>query len=98
MNSFHRSLLLMLTIALVSAPAMSQLVFRDTAFAPILDTSITRDVDLLTVPNKVILLTGTNTDLALNKDIAVRYANADPLKISTHPTAYNPYTMIDGKV
>jgi hypothetical protein len=55
-------------------------------------------VDLFTVPNKVILLTGTNTDLALNKDIAVRYANPDPLKISNHPTGYNPYTMIDGKV
>ena len=98
MNSFHRVLFLMLTIILASMSATSQLVFRDTAFASIQDTSVTRDVDLLTVPNKVILLTGTNTDLALNKDIAVLYANPDPLKISTHPTAWNPYTMIDGKV
>lgn len=88
----------MLLIVLASMSALSQLVFRDTDFSLVQDTSGTRDVDLLTVPNKVILLTGTNTDLALNKDIAVRYANRDQFKISTHPTAYNPYTMIDGKV
>ena len=88
----------MLTVVLASMSATSQLVFRDTTFVSIQDTSVTRDVDLITVPDKVILLTGTNTDLALNKDIAVLYANPDPLKISTHPTAWNPYTMIDGKV
>jgi hypothetical protein len=98
MKSFRRCLFLMLTIALASMSASSQLVFRDTAFALIQDTAGTHDVDLLTVPNKVILQTGTKTDLALNKDIVVRYANADPLKISNHPTAFNPYTMIDGKV
>jgi hypothetical protein len=98
MKSFHRTLLIMLTIVLASMSASSQLVFRDSLFTLVQDTSGTRDVDLTTIPDKVILLTGTNTDLALNKDIVVRYANPDPLKISTHPTAYNPYTMIDGKV
>jgi hypothetical protein len=98
MKSLHRSLLLMLALVLVSMSALSQLVFRDTDFSAAQDTGGTRDVDLLTIPGKVILLTGTNTDLALNKDIAVRYSNPDPLKISSHPTAFNPYTMIDGKV
>ena len=88
----------MLTMVLASMTASSQLVFRDSLFTLVQDTSGTRDVDLFTIPDKVILLTGTNTDLALNKDIAVRYANPDPLKISSHPTAFNPYTMIDGKV
>ena len=76
----------------------AQVVIRDTTFLSIQDTSRTRDVDLTTIPNKIILQTGTNTNLALNKDIAVRYTNPDPLKISNHPTASNPRLMIDGKV
>jgi len=88
----------MLAIVLTSMSASSQIVFRDSLFALVQDTAGTRDVDLFTVPNKVILQAGTKTNLALNKDITVRYANPDPLKISNHPTAFNPYTMIDGKV
>jgi hypothetical protein len=88
----------MLMIVLTSMSALSQLVFRDSVFTLVQDTSGTRDVDLISIPDKVILQTGTKTNLALNKDIVVRYFNPDPLKISTHPTAFNPYTMIDGRV
>ena len=89
---------LILAVILANAPADAQITFSDTSFVALQDTSITRDVDLTTIPNKVILQTGTNVDLALNKFLFVRYGTSDPLKISTHPTAVNPFTMIDGKV
>lgn len=98
MKHCHRAFSLILALILAGVSAFSQIVFRDTTFALIQDTSGTRDVDLLTLPNKVLLQTGSKVDLALNKDIVVRYANPDPLKISNHPTAWDPRTMIDGKV
>lgn len=89
-----------LLIALLFVPSLlfSQTVIRDTTWVSIKDTSGTVDVDLETVPSKIILQTGTNTNLALNKSVVVRYANSDPNKISTHPTASNPLLVIDGKV
>ena len=78
--------------------AHAQVVIRDTTFLPTQDTSETRDVDLTTFPGKIILQTGTNTNLALNKGVVVRYADPNPIKISTHPTASNPRLIIDGKV
>ncbi len=83
---------------LAAQTAQAQLEFRDTSFRSIQDTANTVDVDLITIPDRIILQTGTNTNLALNKEIVVRYANPDPLKVSTHPTAGNPSLMIDGRV
>lgn len=71
----------------------AQLFIRDTTFLSIRDTAGTADVDLTTIPNRIILLTGTNTNLALNKPVTVIYKDA--LKISTHPTASNPQLMTD---
>lgn len=85
-------------VLLVPVPASAQLFFRDTTFLSIADTGRTSDVDLTSIPDKVILQTGTKTNLALKRDIIVRYANSDPNKISTHPTASNPLLIIDGKV
>lgn len=98
MNYRLRFLATLLMLAWAGMSLHAQLIFFDSAFPLVLDTAGTRDVDLLTIPGKVILQTGTNTDLALNKDIAIRYANGDPSKISNHPTAWDPRTMIDGKV
>ena len=98
MFSEHRlSVLTRLTLVCCLLPSVvaAQLFFRDTSFLAIRDTA-TFDVDLNTVPNRVILLTGTNTNLALKKSIVVRYA--DPTNISTHPTASNPALMIDGRL
>ena len=85
-------------VLLAAQMAQAQLEFRDTSFRSIQDTASTVDVDLITIPDRIILQTGTNTNLALNKEIVVRYANPDPLKVSTHPTASNPSLMIDGKI
>ena len=98
MNYSLRLLATLLVLALASISLNAQLVFFDSTFTLVQDTAGTRDVDLSTIPNKVILQTGTNTNLALNKDIVVRYANGDPNKLSNHPTAWDPRTMIDGKV
>ncbi|MBI3586222.1 MAG: discoidin domain-containing protein, partial [Ignavibacteriales bacterium] len=89
----------LLTVLLfVPSLLFSQIVIQDTTWLSIKDTAGTADVDLETIPNKIILQTGTNTNLALNKSVVVRYANSDPNKISTHPTASNPSLVIDGKV
>ncbi len=94
----HRFLATLLVLVSSGISLHAQLVFFDSTFALVQDTAGTRDVDLLTIPGKVILQTGTNTNLALNKDIVVRYSNGDPSKFSNHPTAWDPRTMIDGKV
>lgn len=83
-------------LLVVSPHVFAQFFIRDTTFLSILDTAGTSDVDLTSIPNRVILLTGTNTNLALNKSISVIYR--DPTKISIHPTASNPQLMIDGRV
>ncbi len=95
-----RSLLLILPLLAVLSVGITeaQLAIRDTTFRSIVDTGRTADVDLTTFPNSIILQTGTNTNLALNKGITVRYANPDPSRISSHPTASNPALMIDGRV
>lgn len=98
MNIRLRSLATLLFLAMAGMPLHAQLVFFDSEFTMVQDTAGTRDVDLTTIPGKVILQTGTNTNLALNKEIVVRYANGDPSKVSNHPTAWNPRTMIDGRV
>lgn len=98
MNYRLRFLATLLVLAFAGISLHAQLVFFDSTFALVQDTAGTRDVDLLTIPGKVILQTGTNTNLALNKDIVVRYSNGDPNKISNHPTAWDPRTIIDGKV
>lgn len=98
MNNRLRFLATLLTLAFAGISLHAQLVFFDSTFTLAQDTAGTRDVDLLTIPGKVILQTGTNTNLALKKGIKIRYANADPSKISNHPTAWDPLTMIDGKV
>jgi hypothetical protein len=98
MNYRLRTLATLLLLAMAGISLHAQLVFFDSTFTLVQDTAGTRDVDLFTVPGKVILQTGTNTNLALEKDVVVRYSNADPNKISTHPTAWNPRTVIDGKV
>jgi hypothetical protein len=67
---------------------VAQLSFRDTDFRAVMDTARTADVDLSTFPGNIILLTGTNTNLALNRPVVVRYT--DPTRISSHPTASNP--------
>jgi hypothetical protein len=95
-----RTLLLIPTVIMLWSVGVTeaQLAIRDTTFRSIVDTGRTADVDLTTFPNSIILQTGTNTNLALNKGISVRYANRDPSKISSHPTASNPALMIDGRV
>ncbi len=91
--------LLFCAMVLVAAHTVyAQLEFRDTSFRSLQDTSGSFDVDLNTFPDRIILQTGTNTNLALNREIVIRYANPDPLKVSTHPTASNPSLMIDGRV
>lgn len=90
--------LLALIILIAGQRLHAQLEFHDTSFRSLQDTSGTFDVDLNTIPNRIILQTGTNTNLALNRVIVVRYANPDPQKVSTHPTASNPSLMIDGRV
>jgi hypothetical protein len=84
-----------LACSFLPSVAAAQFFFEDTTFLAVRDTA-TFDVDLNTVPNKIILLTGTNTNLALKKGISVKYAN--PSLISTHPTASNPALMIDGRL
>jgi len=98
MNHTLKSLVVLFTLTLCPSLLVAQFLLRDTTFLAIVDTARTSDVDLGTIPGKVILQTGTNTNLALNRDIVIRYANPDPLRISNHPTASNPRLMIDGKV
>ncbi len=76
--------------------AAAQQTIRDTNFSAVKDTANTADVDLDTFPGKIILLQGTNTNLALNRPVIVRYNN--PLKVSNHPTASNPQLVADGRV
>lgn len=89
--------LVLIALAL-SLPTLlpAQLSFRDTDFRAVMDTARTEDVDLTTFPGKIILLTGTNTNLALNRPVTVRYA--DPTRTSNHPTASNPNLVTDGRV
>ena len=86
----------LLALLLLSPVAHSQLTITDTTFIAFRDPALTVDVDLDTRTNKIILVAGKNTNLALGKGIVVKYANLDPAKIS--PSAYDPKVLLDGRL
>lgn len=89
-------LFFLLVLPGIHGSGFAQSQIRDMTFLPVVDSTLSQDVDWTTIPDRVILKTGTNTNLALNKPVSVRYN--DPTKISNHVTAWNPLLITDGRL
>lgn len=74
--------------------AFGQLQLKVTSFAAGNAQADSTDTDYTSVPGRVILKTGQNTNIALGKKVSVRYGVDDPTKISTSQS--NPQKLTDG--
>ena len=80
-------------ILLLPLVAAGQLQFTVTSFNVTNAQAESTDTDYASVPNRVILKTGQNTNIAFGKKVSVRYGTDDPAKIS--PQQSDPQKMTD---
>ncbi len=76
--------------------ALGQVTFNVNAFTPAIAQAESTETDLATIPNRAILKTGQNTNIALGRIVTVKYGNPDPTKVSA--SFSNPQKMTDGIV
>jgi hypothetical protein len=90
----RRSIVAFLLCCLPLSSALAQLPYHVTALTAANAQTDSTDTDLTTFPNRAILKTGQNTNIALNRIVTVKYGNSDPAKVSA--SFSNPQRLTDG--
>ncbi|MCU0453945.1 MAG: hypothetical protein MUE68_09815 [Bacteroidetes bacterium] len=92
----RRSLAILLLCCLSFTVAFAQLTFNVNALTAANAQTDSTETDLSTIPNRAILKTGQNTNIALSRLVSVKYGNVDPARVS--PSFSNPQRLTDGIV
>lgn len=92
----RRSLAIFLLCCLILTGATAQLTFNVNALTAANAQTDSTDTDLTTIPDRAILKTGQNTNIAQGRKVDVKYGNVDPTKIS--PSFSNPQRLTDGVI